>query len=161
MDVQLLRRVRQHIATHPHRFCAAQWAFAANARAVLTRGARPEGFRGCLAAHALLLAGAATEADLLRRHAHFDNGTLSAAARAVLGLSAEQARELFYPACWPAPFREAYYATATPEEEAALAAALLDAFLARHAPALPAPDRAAAAAPPRSTWSLPARSLPR
>ncbi|MEM1043687.1 MAG: hypothetical protein AAGI91_13800 [Bacteroidota bacterium] len=146
MDAALLRRVRTHILDCPERFCAAHWAWVRNGRAVREDGAAPEGFRGCIAAHVLLLSGTFDETGLVRRNLHFDNGTLSAAARDVLGLDGAQYRELFYPSQWPDPFRARYYTTQTPEAEAAVCAAYLADFLGRHAPAFPlAADRPAEA----------------
>ena len=144
MNVALLRRVRAHIIAHPERFCAAHWAWVRNGRDVRQHGAAPEGFRGCIAAHVLLLSGRYDETGLVRQHLHFDNGTLSAAARDVLDLTPDQYRELFYPSQWPDPFRADYYTTKTAEAEATVCADFLADFLARHAPPLaPAADRPA------------------
>jgi hypothetical protein len=144
MNAALLRRVRTHILAHPERFCAAHWAWVRNGRAVREHGAAPEGFRGCIAAHVLLLSGTYDEVGLVRQHLHFDNGTLSAAARDVLGLDGGQYRELFYPSQWPDPFRAHYYTTSTPEAEADVCADFLADFLTRHTPPLaPADDRPA------------------
>jgi hypothetical protein len=146
MNAALLRRVRAHILAHPERFCAAHWAWVRNGRAVREGREAPEGFRGCIAAHVLLLSGTYDEVGLVRRHLHFDNGTLSAAARDALGLDAGQYRELFYPSQWPDPFRAAYYTTTTAAAEAAVCADFLADFLDRHAPTLtPAADRPAEA----------------
>ena len=150
MNAALLRRVRAHIIAHPERFCAAHWAWVRNGRDVRQHDAAPENFRGCIAAHVLLLSGRFDEAGLVRQHLHFDNGTLSAAACDVLGLDPDQYRELFYPSQWPDPFRATYYTTTTAEAEATVCAEVLTDFLDRHAPSLVPADNRPAEMPNRA-----------
>ncbi|MDQ7041609.1 MAG: hypothetical protein Q9M35_11790 [Rhodothermus sp.] len=125
----MLRQVRQHIAQYPERFCAAQWAWARNIRAVLMAGAPPEGFRCCIAGHVLLLSNYCDEPTLLRLSVQRDDGFIGRAAARLLGLSREQARRLFYPTGWPEPYRSWYYQAADQATEAMLAVSLLDAWL--------------------------------
>lgn len=133
MNVDLLERVRQHIAHHPDRFCAAQWAFARNAEQVLRDGASPEGFRCCIAGHVLLHHGTLSERALLREGGfHTGGGVWTRAARAA-SISAEQGRELFFPSQWDRPFKQKYYLCSA-EEEPDLAVSYLDYFLKKHGP---------------------------
>ena len=135
MNAALLQHVRSHILDHPERFCAAQWATAANIHAVL---------RSDAAGHVLVLGGRFSEAELLRRSVRHDDGYAGRCAAETLALSPAQRNELFYPSQWAEPYRSCYYMS-TAAEEAAIAAAFIEHFLGRHA-ALPlAPDRPAVA----------------
>lgn len=128
MNVDLLDRVRQHIAHHPDRFCAAQWAFARNAEAVLRDGAAPEGFRCCIAGHVLLHDGVLTERSLLREGGFHTGGEVWARAAQALSIDQKQGRELFFPSQWDRPFKQKYY-LCDPDEEADLAVSYLDYFV--------------------------------
>ncbi|MFB6247827.1 MAG: hypothetical protein ABEL97_04580 [Salinibacter sp.] len=140
MNVDLLDRVRQHIAHSPDRFCAAQWAFARNAEQVLRNGASPEGFRCCIAGHVLLHHGTLSERALLREGGfHTGGGVWSRAAQAA-SISAAQAHELFFPSQWDRPFKRTYYLCSR-DEEADLAVSYLDHFLNKHGPAGRGPSR--------------------
>lgn len=140
MNVNLLERVRQHIAQHPDRFCAAQWAFARNAEQVLRDGASAEGFRCCIAGHVLLHDGTLSERALLREGGfHTGGGVWNRAARAA-SISAEQGRELFFPSQWDRPFKQKYYLCGA-DEEADLAVSYLDHFLNKHGPSGRRPSR--------------------
>lgn len=129
MNWRLLHQVRQHIARHPERFCAAQWAWARNVQAVLAAGAPPEDFRCCIAGHVLLLGDYCDEATLLRLSVQCDNGFIGREAARLLGISREQARRLFYPTGWPEPYRSRYYQACSYEAEARLALGVLDRWL--------------------------------
>ena len=133
MNVDLLERVRQHIAHHPDRFCAAQWAFARNAEAVLRDGAAPEDFRCCIAGHVLLHRGALTERTLLREGGFHTGGEIWSRAARALSISEAQGRELFFPSQWDRPFKQRYY-LCDRDEEADLAVSYLDYFLNKHGP---------------------------
>lgn len=135
MNVQLLQQVKQHILTHPGRFCAAQWAWARNANEVIDRGDAPQGFRCCIAGHVLLLGGRFDERGLLRHSVRCDDGYLGRQASEALQLTEQQRKELFYPSIWAEPFRSQYYLTQGPEAEAGLCAAYIDHFLEQHGPA--------------------------
>jgi hypothetical protein len=140
MNVDLLERVRQHIAHYPDRFCAAQWAFARNAEEVLRDGASPEGFRCCIAGHVLLQHGTLSERSLLREGGfHTGGGVWTRAARAA-SISAEQGRELFFPSQWDRPFKQKYYLCGA-DEEPDLAVSYLDYFLNQHGPSVRPPAR--------------------
>jgi hypothetical protein len=131
MNVDLLEAVRHAIRTHPDRFCAAQWAFARNARAVLRHGAAPEGFRCCIAGHVLLETGRAEERALLREGGFHTGGGLWTQAAEALALTEVQGRELFFPSQWDRPHKQAYY-LCTQEDEADVATAYIDYFLVKH-----------------------------
>jgi hypothetical protein len=144
MNTQLLQQVQQHIAQHPERFCAAQWAWARNAGAVIEQDAAPVDFRCCIAGHVLLLSRRFDEAALLRHSVHQDDGYLGRCAQDALGLTDEQRHHLFYPSLWTDPYRSDYYLTATREDEARVCADFLAHFLAAHEGDLtPATDRPA------------------
>ena len=130
MRVALLRHVRHHIAEHPERFCAANWAWAANVREVLEDGEAPESFRCCIAGHVLLCAGRFDEPTLLRYSVRFDDGFVGRCAREALGGGEREQRALFYPTQWPEPYRQAYYLAQTRLQEAQAAVGVLDAFIA-------------------------------
>ena len=133
MNASLLQHVHHRILTEPQRFCAAQWATARNARSVLEDDVTPEGFKCCIAGHALLLSRQFSERDLLLHSTHFDNGTLSRCARAVLGLDQAQYKELFFPSQWTDPYRSAYYLSADVRAEAEACAGFIAYFLKKHA----------------------------
>lgn len=128
MNVDLLVSVQRAIARTPHRFCAAQWAFARNADRVLRDGVSPEGFRCCIAGHVLLESDTLTERDLLREGGFHTGGALWDRAAAVLGAGEEQSRELFFPSQWDRPFKQQYYLCAQ-DEEAEVATAYIRYFL--------------------------------
>ena len=132
MNVRLLQRVRRAIASQPERFCAAHWAFARNTRAVLNAGARPQGFRCCIAGHVLLEGGACDEEELLCRGGFHAPGHLWQRAAEVAGLDRAQRTELFFPSQWDAPFKKQYYLCGR-DEEANVCAAHIDHFLEKHA----------------------------
>ena len=133
MNVRLLRHVRHEIAARPERFCAAHWAWARNRRAVLEAGARPAGFKCCIAGHVLLGHGAYDEAALLREGSFHDTGYLWQRAAEVAGLSKAQRNELFFPSQWDAPFKKRYY-LCTGTEEAEVSVDYLGHFLEKHGP---------------------------
>lgn len=144
MNIQLLQQVQQHIEHHPERFCAAQWAWARNAGAVVQRGAAPVDFRCCIAGHVLLLAERFDESTLLRHSVQQDDGYLGRCAQEALGLTDAQRRDLFYPSLWTDPYRSDYYLTATREDEARVCADFLVHFIAAHEDdRAPAEDRSA------------------
>jgi hypothetical protein len=140
MKTRLLQRVRQTIAAQPERFCAAHWAFARNKRAVLDAGARPDGFKCCIAGHVLLEhEGAYDETGLLCEGGFHDCGYLWQRAAEAAGLSKAQRNELFFPSQWNEPFKQRYYLCAR-AEEAAVSAAYMDYFRYKHGDRR-APDR--------------------
>jgi len=133
MNVALLSRVRQSIVCAPDQFCAAQWAFARNADRVLRDGARPEGFRCCIAGHVLLEAKVFTRRELLREGGfHTGGGVWSRAARAA-ALEDDQARTLFFPSQWDRPYKQQYY-LCNRDEEASLAASYIAFFVDEYGP---------------------------
>lgn len=138
MNVDLLETVRHTITAQPHRFCAAQWAFARNADAVLQDGATPEGFRCCIAGHALLEAEQATEQALLRDGGFHTGGGLWSQAADVLFLSEGQEQELFFPSQWDRPYKQDYYLCAR-REEADVAADYISHFVRKHGDGRPSP----------------------
>ena len=140
MNVELLTTVKRIILQRPDRFCAAQWAFARNARAVLDQAAVPHGFKCCIAGHALLEAGVCSEATLLRRGGFHSGDHLWQHAGTVLGLTDDQRDELFFPSQWDKPHKQNYYLCAQ-DEEAEVAATYIDYFVAKHDPAAPRRDR--------------------
>ncbi|PQJ35832.1 hypothetical protein BSZ35_15610 [Salinibacter sp. 10B] len=131
MNVALLNAARQSIATVPHRFCAAQWAFARNAEAVLRREASPEGFRCCIAGHVLLETGQFGERELLKTGGFHTGGGLWMHAAERLLLTEAQGRELFFPSQWDRPHKQDYYLCSR-EEEADVATTYIDYFLQKH-----------------------------
>ena len=133
MNALLLQHVHNHILAEPQRFCAAQWAAARNTRSVLQDDVAPDGFKCCIAGHALLLSRRFSEQDLLLHSTHFDNGTLSRCAREVLGLTQAQYKELFFPSQWTDPYRSAYYLSADVRAEAEACAHFIAYFLKKHA----------------------------
>ncbi|WP_022834980.1 hypothetical protein [Salisaeta longa] len=144
MNVERLESVRQAIVHFPSRFCAGQWAFARNARAVLAHHARPEGFKCCIAGHALLQTDAFSERRLLKAGGFHTGGCLWNAAARALDLTPPQARELFFPSQWDKPYKQDYYLCGK-DEEASIAGSYIDYFIGKHAPkARPAPSEAAA-----------------
>ncbi len=126
MNDVLLWRVREHIALYPERFCAAQWAWAANVRAVLQAQAQPEDFRCCIGGHVLLQAGYCDEVTLLRLSVTQDDGFIGREAARLLQLPQALAQRLFYPTCWPEPQRQRYYSVRDFREEAKLALEVID-----------------------------------
>jgi len=135
MNVDLLEGVQRAIVRTPNRFCAAQWAFARNAEAVLREGAVPDGFRCCIAGHVLLEGGTHSERDLLRAGGFHTGGELWVEAARHASICSEQGRELFFPSQWDRPFKRQYYLCGR-EAEAALAADYLDYFLEKYGPDL-------------------------
>ena len=133
MNVDLLESVRRTIARDPDRFCAAQWAFACNARQVLAEGAAPVGFRCCIAGHVLLESGTLTERDLLRKGGFHTGGGLWNRAAAALEVGQQRSRALFFPSQWVHPFKKQYYLCAQ-EEEAQIATTYLTHFIEKHGP---------------------------
>jgi len=131
MNVQLLESVRKKIVLYPGRFCAAQWAFAPNARRVLQEGVRPKGFRACIAGHVLLEHGSHSERDLLREGGFHTGGPLWEDAASALGLDRVRCRELFFPSQWDKPYKQDYY-LCSGDEEPQVAAAYLDYFMQKH-----------------------------
>lgn len=131
MNVDLLETVRQSIVFRPERFCAAQWAFARNGRAVKDHGADPVGFKCCIAGHVLLKGGGFDERTLLKRGGFHDGEHLWQRAGEVLGLTEAQRDELFFPTQWDAPYKEEYY-RCTREKEAEIAAAYIDYFMSKY-----------------------------
>lgn len=144
MNVRLLQRVRQKIAARPERFCAAHWAFARNRRAVLDAGARPDGFRCCIAGHVLLEGTGYDEEGLLCEGGFHEPGHLWLRAAEAADLTTAQRNELFFPSQWDAPFKKDYYLSGN-DEEAGVCADYIGHFLAKHAPDW-APDRSPLAA---------------
>jgi hypothetical protein len=138
MNVDLLRGVQRAIVQAPDRFCAAQWAFARNADAVLRKGAAPEGFRCCIAGHVLLRAGDHSERDLLRVGGFHTGGELWVDAAHHAGIRPDQGHELFFPSQWDRPYKQQYYLCDS-TEEAFLAADYLDHFLNKYDAAASAP----------------------
>lgn len=132
MNVELLESVRDAIVFHPHQFCAAQWAFARNARAVIDDGARPAGFKCCIAGHVLLQSGRRTHRTLLRDGGFHDGTHLWQEAGRVLGLTEAQRDELFFPSQWDKPYKQRYYLCSN-AEEAEVAAAYIDYFVSKYA----------------------------
>lgn len=157
MNVELLDRVRQTIARHPDRFCAAQWAFARNAEAVLRRGASPEGFRCCIAGHVLLQRGDLTPRELLREGGFHTGGGVWTRAARVASITEAQGRELFFPSQWDRPYKQKYYLCAR-ADEADLAADYLDYFLGKYRAATP--ERVSDAGASRERGARPSRSRP-
>jgi hypothetical protein len=139
MNVRLLHRVRRKIAARPERFCAAHWAFARNKRAVLDAGARPDGFRCCIAGHVLLEGTGYDEKSLLCEGGFHAPGNLWQRAAEAAGLSTDERNELFFPSQWDAPFKKDYYLSGS-DEEAGVCADYIAHFLGKHAPDW-APDR--------------------
>ncbi len=137
MNVELLESVRDAIVFHPEQFCAAQWAFARNTRAVLDTGARPEGFKCCIAGHALLQSGRYSRAALLRAGGFHDGVRLWPEAGQVLDLTVAQRDELFFPSQWDSPYKQRYYLCRA-AEEAEIAGAYIDYFVSMYAD--PAPE---------------------
>lgn len=135
MNVDLLEGVQQAIVRAPNRFCAAQWAFARNAEAVLRSGAVPDGFRCCIAGHVLLENGTHSERDLLRAGGFHTGGELWVEAARHASICSEQGRELFFPSQWDRPFKQQYY-LCDRAAEASLAADYLDYFLEKYGPDL-------------------------
>ena len=131
INVKLLEAVRRAIIFRPERFCAAQWAFARNGRAVKERGAPPVGFRCCIAGHVLLEGAGFDERTLLARGGFHDGEHLWHRAGAVLGLTKAQRDELFFPSQWAAPYKQEYYCCAR-EQEAKIAAAYIDYFVSKY-----------------------------
>jgi hypothetical protein len=131
MNVELLESVRQTIVFYPDRFCAAQWAFARNAEQVMAEGARPEGFKCCIAGHVLLEGDILTEGELLEEGGFHTGGELWAQAADALALDAERCRELFFPSQWDAPYKQEYYLCGR-AEEAEVAAAYIDYFVSKY-----------------------------
>jgi len=131
MNADLLMSVQRAIARNPDRFCAAQWAFARNADRVLRKGHPPEGFRCCIAGHVLLESDTLAERDLLREGGFHTGGALWNRAAAVLEMSVEQGRELFFPSQWDRPFKQRYYLCGQ-DEEAEVATAYIRYFLQKH-----------------------------
>lgn len=131
MNVHLLEDVQQAIVRTPDRFCAAQWAFARNADAVLRDGAVPDGFRCCIAGHVLLESGSHSERDLLRAGGFHTGGELWTEAARHASICPAQGRELFFPSQWDRPFKQQYY-LCDRTEEAGLAATYLDHFLEKY-----------------------------
>jgi hypothetical protein len=131
MDFALLKQVRQHIVEYPERFCAANWAWAANVRDVLAKGTPPEGFRCCIAGHVLLCQGSLSERSLLQCSVTCDDGFVGRYARDVLGATEQEQRRLFYPSQWAEPYSSAYYLAQTRGEEAKAAVGFLDFVLAQ------------------------------
>jgi hypothetical protein len=131
MNVELLENVRQAIVFYPQRFCAAQWAFARNAEAVMDDGAHPDGFKCCIAGHVLLESNAMTERELLEVGGFHTGGELWAEAADALGISEAQCRELFFPSQWDKPYKQNYYLCAN-DDEADVAASYLDYFICKY-----------------------------
>lgn len=121
MKVDLLESVRRTILHNPDRFCAAQWAFARNAAAVLRHGAAPDGFRCCIAGHVLLQSNRCSEEELLRRGGFHTGGPLWDRAAEALQVGERTSQRLFFPSQWPSPFKQEYYLCAR-DEEASVAA---------------------------------------
>lgn len=155
MNVELLKRVRQTIARHPDRFCAAQWAFARNAEAVLRDGAVPEGFRCCIAGHVLLQRDVLTPRGLLREGGFHTGGGVWTRAARVASITEALGRELFFPSQWDRPYKQKYYLCAR-ADEADLAAAYLDYFLEKYDGSLH--DRPSESGASRSRAHRPSRS---
>jgi hypothetical protein len=148
MNVTLLESVRHAIVYHPARFCAAQWAFARNERAVIDEGAAPEGFKCCIAGHVLLESKAFTERELLEEGGFHTGGYLWEQAATALGLNEDRCRELFFPSQWDKPYKQNYYLCAK-REEAEVAASYIDYFVSKYAvpadgPTVATPERRAA-----------------
>jgi len=131
MNVELLASVRQAVVHYPDRFSAAQWAFARNATAVHTDGARPEGFRCCIAGHVLLQDGAYDERALLTAGGFHTGGAVWKQAAAALDLDDDGCRELFFPSQWDKPYKQNYYLCSR-DEEAEVVAAYLDYFMQKY-----------------------------
>lgn len=131
MNVDLLEAVNASITANPSRFCAAQWAFARNAEAVLRTGAPPQGFRCCIAGHVLLQTGRFEEPALLRNGGFHTGGGLWVQAAEALALSKAQGRELFFPSQWDTPHKQEYY-LCSQAEEADVATTYIDYFLKKH-----------------------------
>lgn len=127
MNTNLLNAIRRTILNNPDRFCAAQWAFARNARAVLHDGASPEGFRCCIAGHALLQSGVCTRPELLRRGGFHTGGSMWGRAAEVLRIGEAKSHRLFFPSQWDKPFKQEYY-LCSQDEEASVAASYLNYF---------------------------------
>lgn len=128
MNTTLLDTVRRTILRRPNQFCAAQWAFARNAHAVLQGNAQPVGFRCCIAGHALLQSGACTRRELLRQGGFHTGGPLWDRAAEALRIGEKKSHRLFFPSQWDKPFKQEYY-LCSQDEEAAVAAAYLDYFV--------------------------------
>ena len=137
MKLAILAEVRRHIRDYPERFCAANWAWAANVRDVLASDAQPLQFRCCIAGHALLLGGAFDEAGLLKQSVRYDDGYLGRCAQEVLELTDAQRRALFYPTQWAEPYRSRYYLAPDRPGEAQAAAAFLTHFISEATTAAP------------------------
>jgi hypothetical protein len=131
MNVALLTRVRQSIVCAPDQFCAAQWAFARNAERVLRHGARPDGFRCCIAGHVLLEAEVFTRRELLREGGFHTGGEVWTRAARAAALGDDQARALFFPSQWDRPYKQEYY-LCDRNEEASLAAEYIEYFVNEH-----------------------------
>jgi hypothetical protein len=129
MKLRILLHVKQHIDEHPERFCAANWAWAANVRDVLLHNAAPADFRCCIAGHILLLSGVFDETSLLKHSVSCDDGYLGRRARQILDVTEAQGRALFYPTQWAEPFRTAYYLAPNRFAETQAAAGYLYAFV--------------------------------
>jgi hypothetical protein len=136
MNVELLESVRDVIVFHPQQFCAAQWAFARNARAVIDDGDAPDGFKCCIAGHVLLQSGRYTQRTLLRDGGFHDGTHLWQEAGRVLGLTEAQRDELFFPSQWDKPYKQRYYLCGS-DEEAEVAAAYIDYFASKYAASEP------------------------
>lgn len=132
MNVDLLLHIKREILRTPDRFCAAHWAFARNAHDVIRESARPDGFKCCLAGHALLLDGRSDERGLLCRSGlHNSDGSLYQRAGEALRLSRAQQLELFFPSQWDAPFKQRYYLCSR-DEETTVCAEYIDYFMDKH-----------------------------
>lgn len=132
MNVELLERVRRAILYRPRRFCAAQWAFARNARVVVHDGDRPQQFKCCIAGHVLLESGTYSVRKLLRKGGFHNDAHPWEEAGAVVELTEAQWRELFFPSQWDMPYKQEYYLCSR-DEEAEVAAAYIDHFISKHA----------------------------
>jgi hypothetical protein len=135
MNVELLRKVKEHILEEPRRLIMNSWRVLANGmdKSSLARKAGPNSFRGdggevvefancgtaaCISGWACIITGQKRVRDFKSR------------GRKILDLNEHQAERLFLPDSWPNEFYRAYEHANSQKERAKIAAARIDHFIA-------------------------------
>ena len=111
MNTELLIKTRDYIQANPRELAMMQWDC---------------GTTACIGGHASRLAGKPLTVLLMGRYKQL------AHCRAVLDLTLEQARDLFFLDSWPTEFRYRYQISTSLAEAANVAAERIDQFIAYH-----------------------------
>lgn len=122
MNTERLRQVQESIRTHPLKFSMNQWA-----KGVLV-AANPEcGTTACIAGWVL-----AHHFDHINGSAYAEPLAVPTYAKYILGITDDQADDLFFYQHWPFEFSERFERADNPWDEAAIAVEYIDYFIAQN-----------------------------